>query len=88
MESKLGHGMIMNLENNHSEGHKEYLLWRAKDYKSEQEIMLGSTKNTALPGREYCEQCDPRFRVLQRFYNKKSKDKKSNDKMSNDKRSK
>ena len=65
MESKLGQSVKMKLETNHSEGHKEYLLQRAKDYKSELEMMLGSTKNTALPGREYCKQCDPRFRVLQ-----------------------
>ena len=65
MESKLGHGVIMKLETNHSEGHKEYLLQRAKDYKSELEMMLGSTKNIALPGREYSEHCNPRFRVLQ-----------------------
>ena len=54
--------MIKNID---SEAHKIYLLQKAQAYKLELDQILNSSKRKALPEREYCENCDPRFRILQ-----------------------
>ena len=54
----------MSTENNHSEAHKLYLTKRTQAYKRELEMILNSSKSNVLPGREYCENCDPRFKML------------------------
>ena len=54
----------MSTENNNSEAHKLYLTQRAQSYKMELEMILNSSKSNVLPGREYCENCDPRFKLL------------------------
>ena len=54
----------MSTENNISEAHKLYLTQRAQSYKMELEMILNSSKSNVLPGREYCENCDPRFKLL------------------------
>ena len=41
-----------------------YLAQKAQSYKKELELILNSSKNTVAPGREYCENCDPRFKIL------------------------
>ena len=41
-----------------------YLAQKAQSYKKELESILNSSKHTVAPGREYCENCDPRFKVL------------------------
>ena len=54
----------MSTENNLTEAHKMYLTQRAQSYKMELEMILNSSKSNVLPGREYCENCDPRFDLL------------------------
>ena len=54
----------MSTENNNSEAHKLYLTQRAQAYKRELEMILNSSKSNVLPGREYCKNCDPRFKLL------------------------
>ena len=54
----------MSIENNHSEAHKLYLTQRAQAYKMELEMILNSSKTNVLAGREYCENSDPRFKML------------------------
>ena len=41
-----------------------YLAQKAQSYKKELELILNSSKHTVAPGREYCENCDPRFKIL------------------------
>ena len=53
------------IENSDSEAHKIYLLQKAQAYKLELDQILNSSKRKVLPGRVYCENCDPRFRLLQ-----------------------
>ena len=53
------------IKNTDSEAHKIYLLQRAQAYKLEIDQILNSSKKKVIPGREYCENCDPRFRLLQ-----------------------
>ena len=53
------------MENNDSEAHKLYLIQKSQAYKLELELFLNSSKRKALPGREYCENCNPRFKLLQ-----------------------
>ena len=57
-------GKIMSLENDNSEAHKFYLAQKAQAYQMELEMILNSSKTNVLPGREYCENCDPRFKML------------------------
>ena len=40
------------------------MVQKAQDYKRELELILNSSKITVPPGREYCENCDPRFKLL------------------------
>ena len=54
----------MSTENNFTEAHKAYLTQRAQSYKMELEMILNSSKSNVLPGREYCENCDPRLKLL------------------------
>ena len=54
----------MSTENNNSEAHKIYLTQKAQAYKRELEMFLNSSKSNVLPGREYYENCDPRFKLL------------------------
>ena len=54
----------MSTENNFTEAHKAYLTQKAQSYKMELEMILNSTKSNVIPGREYCENCDPRFKLL------------------------
>ena len=54
----------MSTENNNSDAHKLYLTQRAQAYKREPEMILNSSKSNVLPGREYCENFDPRFKLL------------------------
>ena len=54
----------MSTENKISEAHKLYLTQRAQSYKMELERILNSSKSSVLPGREYCENCDPRFKLI------------------------
>ena len=54
----------MSSENNFTEAHKAYLTQKAQSYKMELEMILNSTKSNVIPGREYCENCDPRFKLL------------------------
>ena len=54
----------MSIENNHSKAHKLYLTQKAQAYKMELEMILNFSKSNVLPGREYCENCDPRFKIL------------------------
>ena len=39
-------------------------MQKAQVYKRELELILNSSKQIALPGREYCENCDSRFKLL------------------------
>ena len=57
-------GKIVDTVSESSEAHKMYLVQKAQSYKKELESILNSSKNTVAPGREYCENCDPRFKVL------------------------
>ena len=41
-----------------------YLIQKVQAYKKELELILHSSKNTVPPSREYCENCDPRFKLL------------------------
>ena len=54
----------MSTEKNFTEAHKAYLTQKAHSYKMELEMILNSSKSNVLPGREYCENCDPRFKLL------------------------
>ena len=58
------YGQIMSTENNFTEAHKVYLTQKAHSYKIELEIILNSSKSNVLPGRQYCQNCDPRFKLL------------------------
>ena len=53
------------VESNDSEAHKFYLLQKAQAYKLELDLILNSSKRNVPLGREYCENCDPRFCLLQ-----------------------
>ena len=53
------------VEGNNSEAHKLYLLQKAQAYKLELDLILNSSKRKVPLGREYWENCDPRFRLLQ-----------------------
>ena len=53
------------VESNDSEAHKLYLLQKAQAYKLELDLILNSSKRKVPLGREYCENCDPRFCLLQ-----------------------
>ena len=53
------------VESNDSEAHKFYLLQKAQAYKLELDLILNSSKRKVPLGREYCENCDPRFCLLQ-----------------------
>ena len=37
---------------------------KAQDYKKELELIFNYSKHRVLPGPEYCENCDPRFKLL------------------------
>ena len=54
----------MSTENNLTEVHKMYLTQKAQSYKMELEMILNYFQSNVLPGREYCENCDPRFKLL------------------------
>ena len=54
----------MSTENNLTEAYKVYLTQKAQSYKMELEMILNSSKRNVLPGREYYENCDPRFKLL------------------------
>ena len=53
------------VEGNDSEAYKLYLLQKAQAYKLELDLILNSSKSQVPLRREYCENCDPRFGLLQ-----------------------
>ena len=54
----------MTTENNYTESRKMYLTQKAQSYKMELEMILNSSKSYVLSDREYCENFDPRFKLL------------------------